>query len=286
MKLSITPISFTQSFRSGEMTTADLIDFVVSQNLTGIDLLDPDKYPWAWSSGTNLEECVKQMRDRGLQVAAYACGNNFAKLDSAEKDLQVQAVLRGIERAVQCGTSRVRVFGGALEATGGDAGVTSESGLPMVIEGLERCLPAAADAKVVLALENHGRLPGTSEEMLTVVNHFQSPWLRLTYDPANSQGNSMPEDENPVEACRRILSHIEHMHLKDVREPQVDLSRRREACIAGQGITPLREVVQMVEENGYQGFYTLEYEARLLGPEKEGVIASLDYLKSLATTAR
>lgn len=281
MKLSITPISFTQGFRSGKVTTRWFIDYVAGQQLDGIDLLDPDHYTWAWTGETNLGDCLARMRDHGLEVAAFACGNNFAKADPGERLKQVAMVHRGIERAAECGAKCLRVFGGYLAETGGDPGIDEETGLRLVIEGLEKCINQAESQGIVLALENHGRLPGTSAQMLRILQALDSPWLKLTFDPANCQGNSMPHDEDPLAAYENVAGQIAHVHFKDVREPLIDLGRRREACVAGTGMTPLKDVAARLHRDGYKGYCTLEFEAGRFVDETQGVTESLDFLKQI-----
>ena len=285
MKFSCTPISFHSSIRQGEMDLRGFFRFCAEQGLEGVDILDTEGYPWLWSESDSLEKCVRWANEDGLMIAAYACGNNFAKAEAEARAEQVALVIRAIERAARCGAPLLRIFGGHHAQAGGEASIETASGLEMIIHGVAQCLPHAERAKVILALENHGRLPGHSYEQAAVLDHFRSPWLKALYDPANYIGNNMGEDEDPLRAFDCLRREIIHTHLKDVGPPVRDLKRRREPYVAGQGITPLRQIIAAMVKSGYKGFCALEYEASQTTPEREGVPASLDFLKKCREAA-
>ncbi len=285
MKLSCTPISFHKSFLDGDMTLPRFIEYCAAQCLDGFDVLDTDQYPWLWSAPKDIEMIPQWIKKYGIAIAAYGCGNNFAKMDPDERAKQVESVRSAIRRARDCGASVIRIFGGKHQDTWGDAGVTTSRGMELIIEGLEACLPLAESCKIVLALENHGRLPGLSYESRAIIDHFASPWLKATYDPANYQANGMIEEEDPLRAYEALRDSIAYVHLKDVWPAKRNHDLRREPCVAGKGITPLRQVIAALTRDGYSGFCSLEYEAFEVLPEREGVAASLTYLKDAISSA-
>lgn len=267
------------------MTLPDFIRYCAEQGLEGIDLLDVDHYPWLWAGKEDLAKVPEWACREGVAIAVYAAGNNFAKSDEAAWRKEVEAVRQVILRARDCGAPVVRIFGGYHCEAGGDPEMSTSRGLERVVAGIAECLSLAESSRVVLALENHGRLPGHSHESRAVVDHFASPWLKVTYDPANYHGNSMDEDEDPLRAYERLRDHVAHVHLKDVWPAKLDLKRRREPCVAGEGMTPLRQVVAELAADRYQGFCSLEYEAGRIVPEREGVTQSLAYLREAIAIA-
>ena len=54
-----------------------------------------------------------------------------------------------------------------------------------MIDGLERCLPAAERCGVLLGLENHWGLGRTAEGVMHIVDAIDSPWLQVTMDTGN-----------------------------------------------------------------------------------------------------
>lgn len=279
MKLSCTPISFQHSLKSGEMDFRNFFTFCAKQKLEGADILDPEPYPWFWGEVKDVAEGMNIAAGEGVAIAAWACGNNFAKTNKSERQKQVDSVRRAIDRASEAGAPRIRIFGGYQEKAGGEAGVTTSTGLGLVLDALTAVLPYATEAKVVLAIENHGLLPGHSYESLALIRHFDSPWLKATFDPANCIGNTMDEPEDPLRACDILLDVIDHVHFKDMWPARLDKARRMEPCPAGLGLTPIRQVAAKLVLGGFREYCSLEYEASSVLPEAEGVTQSLDYLR-------
>jgi len=268
------------------MTLPGFIEYCAKQGLDGFDLLDPSGYAWLWTGVNGIEEATRLGRENGISVAAYGCGNNFAKVDPAERQKQVQYVKDAIGRARDSGAQTIRVFGGYHQGTGGEAGVTKAKGLELVRECLEACLPKAESCQVILALENHGGLPGHSFESRALVDYFETPWLKVTFDPANYLGNNMGEAEDPLRALAELKEDIAYVHLKDVWTVSDGRKPRTGPCVAGEGLTPLRQVIAGLVRSGYGGFCSLEYEAFEVVPELEGVSTSFAFIRDAVENAR
>jgi sugar phosphate isomerase/epimerase len=282
MKLSITPISLARAFREGPMDLDRFIDWAAELKLDAVDLLDSRCYAWLWRDFAAQSKALpSKIASAGLRLAAYGCGNNFAQPDDAALDEQVRIVHRAIDEAAQLGAPALRIFGGYHEQTGGKSGITYANGFAAVLRGIERCLPEAEKRGVVLALENHGRLPGHGYEIAAILDHFDSPWLRCMFDCANFQGNNMDEPEDPLHALSLLRGRIVHAHVKDFGPAVARKDRRIEAYVAGEGTVPLRQILGELERDGYEGYCSLEYEAGFKMPELEGVQRSFEYLKQV-----
>lgn len=283
MKLSCTPISFANSFKQNEMDLKGFIAFCAQHGCEAVDVLDPAHYTWMWRDpAAELRQLPKLLESAGLVLAAYGCGNNFAKNDAAERDAQVEMVQSAIRQAAELQAPVIRIFGGHLAQGHGDAGIESHNGMTLVREGIERCLPAAEKAGIVLALENHGALPGHAFELAALIKYFNSPCLQCTFDCANFLGNNMLEPEDPLRALDQLADHVAFVHVKDfMSNPEPDSGRRVKACVAGEGLVPLRQLTAALEMHGYEGFCSLEYEASATVPEREGTARSLAYLREL-----
>ncbi len=258
------------------MDLRGFLRFCAENGLEGVDLLDSVGYPWLWrDAASELAQVARWAEAEGVAIVAHACGNNFAKAEESAFRAEVATVENAIEEAARCGAPLLRVFGGYHLQTGGELGYAR--GMERVREGLEACLPLAQARGVVLALENHGRLPGHSYEIAALLAHFDTPWLKVTFDPANFLANNMDEPEDPLRAYERLHPQIAHVHVKDFGPAKLDLSRRVEPCLPGEGLTPLRQCLAALEEDGYTGFCSLEYEASRVCPELEGVPRALAY---------
>lgn len=282
MKIAVTPVSLSRTFRSGGMDQEKFIAFCAEQEIDGIDALDSNCYPWFWKDkDSDFKKLPGLLRRSGLELAAYATGNNFAKTAEDERKAHVEIVTQALEEASELKAPFLRIFGGYHREAGGEEQIETDIGLEMVISGIEKCLPSAEKLGVVMALENHGRLPAHSYELKGVVEHFASPFVKVMFDCANFMANSMDEPENPLDAYARLKEHVVHAHVKDMGPCISNNFRRLEGYVAGKGIVPLKQFVALLEEDGYRGFCSLEYEASAISPEEYGVPESLDYLKKI-----
>ncbi len=287
MKLSLTPISFARTIKAGEMDLDRLIDHCARLELDAIDLLDTRGYGWLWKDFPSQTRTLPgKLKSAGLKLAAYGCGNNFAQTEEDAFEKQVETVLNALQEAATVGAPALRIFGGYHQETGGLSGITYSRGFERIIQGLERCLPAAEKAGVVLALENHGRLPGHSHEILSLLQYFESPWLKSLFDCGNFMGNNMDEPENPLEAYQRLRGRIAHIHMKDFGPAVARRQVRVEAYPCGDGTVPLRQFSALLEEDGYEGYCSLEFEAGFKISEIEGVARSFAYLREIRQTLR
>jgi len=126
-----------------------------------------------------------------------------------------------------------------------------------IVSVLERALPAAERARIVLGLENeHSCQVGTGAELARVLTQLDSPWLRAVWDP----GNAFVLGEAANEGYHAIQPWVAHIHLKDgIREPDGAV---RWVPI-GEGEIGYAQHLAQIAQSGYQGFLSLETHARL-----------------------
>lgn len=286
MKISVTPVSFSKMFVSGKMDIDSFIDCCSGLGVDAVDILDTVCYPWFWRGRETLDLNLKRrLEDSGLKLAAYATGNNFALSSDAEFGCNVDKVKNALREAAELGAPLLRIFGGAHEGSGGEKGMSTHKGLVRVAEGIEQCLPEAEKCNVVLALENHGRLPGHSYEVEALIKRFNSPYLKCVFDCANFMGNNMDEPEDPLRAYERLRQYVIHVHVKD-NGPSIVNDRKAHGYVLGKGNVPLRQFVNLLEDDSYSGYCSLEYEASRMMPEEYGVAESIEYLKEIRDTQK
>lgn len=285
MKISCTPISFQKSFKAQTINLNDFFEFLMVNQCDGVDLLDSHSYPWFFKDFRSERVAVeKKLSDCGLRIACYACGNNFAWDDAAAHQQAVALVINAIHEAAEMKVSCLRIFGGHHESSGGESGMTYRHGLEIIIRGIEACIGEAERCGVVLALENHGRLPGLSDEILLLMRYFRSPCLRVTFDVANFQPGTTGECESPMQAYEKLKDYVVHCHVKDLGLQLRDGIIYRMPSVAGEGgLVPLRQLAYALERDHFHGYCSLEYEAHDV--EEQGVSKSLKYLREIKGAA-
>ena len=119
----------------------------------------------------------------------------------------------------------------------------------------ERILPAARDAKIVVAIEEvWNKFLLSPLEFARYVDEFESPWVRAYFDVGNVVLYAFPQDW-----IRTLGSRIVKVHLKDFT---FDRSNGRFAWKnLGEGDIDWPEVRKALDEVGYAGYVTTELQA-------------------------
>lgn len=207
--------------------------------------------------GTGAEAVKSAAGDAGLGISCFSLSTNFNVAPQEKLEEQVARAKANLDFAAALGVERVRIFGGG---TGGKPATEEE--LRRVGGAFERLIREAEGRKIVMCVENHGRLPGTSEEVLALIDRFGSPHLRACCDI----GNFMPSGEVPVEACRAVAAVTGYVHVKDFKRA-ADGSLK--AATIGEGDVDGRACLAALKDGGYDGYAALEFE----GPGEEKVEA-------------
>lgn len=271
MKTAVTMVSVSKMFGEGKIDLEGFIRLCGGMGVDGVDLLE---YYWK-DKEKEIPRVAGMLKEHDLELASFAIGNNFTLQDEQKLRGQVDYVKAGIDTARRLGADKLRVFGGNLIP-----GMTRDESLGAVIEGFERCVPYAEKAGVVLALENHGGMPGKSDELIRVIKHFNSPCLRVNIDLANFYGYMAEVPENPISAARKLMPFIVHAHVKDfARFP--DGGKMLYGCILGDGIVPVEDSVRQLHLGGYRGFLSLEFEGEKHYDEEYGIRMSIANLKDI-----
>ncbi|MBQ9087228.1 MAG: sugar phosphate isomerase/epimerase [Lentisphaeria bacterium] len=284
MKISCTPISAKGAFAKGEIKQEEYFELIAQAGADGTDIMDPNYYGWFWRDVEKEKRALKDAAaKRGLVIAAYATGNHFSIRDEEKFRHQVELVKTAIRDAAEMGTNVLRIFGGYHRDVATSSDMDYAEGLALVIKGIEQVLPEAQKYNVCLALENHGRLPGLSAEILYIMKQFDVPELGVCMDVANFYAHNMNETEDALHAYSVLKKYVKHVHYKDWKRAPLDAPKRVTPCVCGKGdgIVPLRQMAYLLEENNFAGFCSLEYEASSL----DGVSESIAYMKSLKESA-
>jgi 3-oxoisoapionate decarboxylase len=107
---------------------------------------------------------------------------------------------------------------------------------------LKREAPRAADAGLVLAVENHQDLG--SEELVAIVEEAGDN-VGIVLDT----GNPFAVGEDPVAFARRARHRIRHVHLKDYAAQFTDEGYRLVRCAIGDGCVPFGELAELLEKD-------------------------------------
>jgi len=224
--------------QQGRMSLVDFLDTAVELNLDGVELTS---YYFPSTERAYLNNLKRQALFRGLEISGTAVGNNFCLPEEAERQAQVDMCKEWIEHSVILGSPCMRVFAGPVPE-----GHTEEEARAWCIECLREVVAHGEQHGVVIALENHGGITYTAEQVLKLLDAIQSDWLRANLDLGNFGPD--PYDQFRMIAPYTVTTHAKVSWFERPRDP----SSRRDVDYA--------RVKEILEDVGYRGFISIEYE--------------------------
>lgn len=267
MKLSLAAYSFNRLFaRRGtpeqiaeaQMSLEKFIDYCAEQQLPAAELTG---YYFPKDITTAYLLNIRQQAHRlGISISGTAIGNDFCLPEGPARDQQLADCRNWIDYAAIMGAPAIRIFAGRVPK-----GDSEEAAIQRCIEGINQSLTYAAEKGVFLALENHGGITATPEQMLKIIDGVQSsPWFGVNFD----SGNFSTDD--PYRDLAKIAPYAVNAQIKvAMKSPE---GKKYPA--------DLPRVIGILKDAGYRGFVTLEFEEANPFEEIPGYLAKLRELIS------
>lgn len=280
MKLGLSMWSYVAAVRRGRMDIPGFIREAKRLNVDGVELLD-----FFWKDReAELPAVEAALRETGLPVGVYSVGNNFVNADEAARQAQVQVIRDGVDNAVHFGAKVVRVFAGDVTH-----GITLEDALGWIITGLKEAAAYAYGKNVTLALENHGKMAGRSDQVELILKAVASPALKANPDT----GNFLLVHQASHEAVADLAARAAMVHFKDFRVAPDDYAGFAYTALdglkfagtaIGEGEVDLPDCITSLRQAGFDGWLNIEYEAE--EDPLTGVARSVENSRSLLATGR
>jgi sugar phosphate isomerase/epimerase len=184
----------------------------------------------------------RQAHLRGVTISGTSVGNTFTNPAGPERDKQVAYVKEWIDKAVLMGAPHIRVFAGSVPKGG-----TLEQAKKDCIEQLEECGEYAGKRGVFLGIENHHGIVAEANDLVDIVKAVKSPWVGINLDSGNFQ------TDDPYADLAKIAPYAVNVQIKTEIKPR-GAKEKSPADLA--------RIVDILKAANYQGFVTLEYEAK------------------------
>ncbi|HOZ48064.1 MAG TPA: sugar phosphate isomerase/epimerase family protein [Candidatus Hydrogenedentes bacterium] len=239
MKLSLAAYSFRKYLprdkKAGTMSLHNLLDLAASWRL---DALEPTAYYFDSEETDYLHSLKAKAFKLGLDISGTAVGNNFCLPPGETRDGQVDYVKRWVDHAVEFGAPCIRVFAGH-----GEANMNRDEVFGWVTDCMKQACDYAGSRGVFLAIENHGYLTETAENVLRIVDAINHEWFGVNLDTGNFA-------ENPYEGMAVLAPKAITVQVKvEVRTP------------TGKTEADFDRITQILRDANYRGYVALEYEA-------------------------
>ncbi len=244
LKVSLAGYSFRDFLdkpgKPGKMTLFDLTELCAR---LGTDAVEPTFYYFLKTDDEYVYSLKRKIFLAGLDISCTPTNNNFCK-PAPDVDEDVARINKWVDIAVKLGSPAIRIFAGAPVK-----GVSREQAFTNVVSAMKRACAYAGGHGIFLAIENHGYMTETADDVLRILDAVKSDWLGLNLDTGN-----FPDDAYggiAKLAPRAVTCQVKVMlHDKGKAQP-ADFGR-----IAG-----------ILRDARYRGYLALEYEGR--DPHKE-----------------
>ena len=248
MKLSLAAYSFNRylpnSWRGtpkpgATMTLDDFIVYCGEQDLEGTELTGyyfPENV-----THHDLYHTKLLAKKHGLEISGTAIGNDFCVPEGEKLEFELNRAKQWIDHAAVMGAPVIRVFAGKVPK-----GDREEAAIERCADTMNKALAYAATRRVKLALENHGGITSTPEQMMSIIDQIKpSPWFGINFDSGNFQ------TDDPYRDLEKIAPLAINAQIKVAIKPA---GKKQPA--------DLKRIVGILKKANYKGFVVLEFEEK------------------------
>jgi sugar phosphate isomerase/epimerase len=242
IRLSLAAYSFRQLLDlkkkpKQEMTLHDFIDFAAGQPLDAVELT---AYYFPETSSDYLAALKGHCTRLGLDVSGTAVGNDFCVADPEKLKAQIAMVKQWVEHTSRLGGKTIRIFAGNIPK-----GDTEEASRERCVASIQEACDYAAKYGIYLAIENHGGITATADQLLAIVKAVKHDYFGVNLDTGNFH------TEDPYADLEKIAPYAVTTQIKTEVQPK---GKPKEEA-------DLKRLLDILRKTGYRGYVALEYEA-------------------------
>lgn len=234
MRLGCCAYSYRELLASEKMSLEQFLDACVEMDLDGVELTS---YYFPQTDLSYLQYLKRECAVRGLHISGGAVGTNFCQPDEGSRAADVARTKEWIDNYVVLGAPFIRVFAGHTPE-----GTSEDQAFRWCVECLKDVTDYGAHRGVMVALENHGGITSTAEQVDRIVNACKHEWFGINFDLGNYCN---PATEFPRTAPHAVTTHVKRTHRDgDGNRKPVDYEF----------------ALRVLHDVGYRGYLNIEYE--------------------------
>lgn len=217
-----------------------------------------------FSTPLRIRESRNMMEDKGLTCIGLGASTALHYSLSAERTKNIDEGKRFIDLAQELNCPNVRVFPNDIPK-----GKQKSEIMDLISTGLLELADYAKGTNVKVLLESHGAFV-SSEDLLKIMKRAEHPHVGLIWDIVNMW---VKTKESPAKAYEALKDYIVHTHIKDMNFVDDKIVYK----LLGRGESPVFEAINTLDQAGYKGFYSFEWEKLWQPKLEEPEIAIADY---------
>jgi len=241
LRLSLAAYSFRQALdlrrKPPSMTYDGFIDLAASMPFDAVEFTE---YYFGQTTPAYLGRLKGRCTRLGLDVSGTAIRNDFCVTNATRLKEQIDHVKRWIEHTSRLGGKTVRIFAGAVAKDDKE-----DRARRQCIDAIQEACEHAGQFGIYLALENHGGITASADQMLTIVRAVKSDWFGVNLDTGNFHS------KDPYADLERLAPYAVVVQIKT--EIQRTGKKPEEA--------DLKRKIQILRGANFRGYVVLEYEA-------------------------
>lgn len=262
MKIGVSTYSLCRPIQNGEITVLGAIEKIAEMGGEHVEIV-----PIGYTLTDNpelVDQIVAKAKEVGIDISNYAIYANFGVDTDEEYANEIERVKREVDIAARLGVKLMRhdVAGRS------DTSIKQfNSEVDTLADACRQVADYAAQYGITTSVENHGYYIQASDRVQALVHAVARSNYRTTLDV----GNFMCADEDPIAAVKNNIPYTSIVHIKDFylrpasQNPgegwfKTTSGNYLRAAIAGHGDINLREIIRIIKESGFDGYFSIEFE--------------------------
>lgn len=226
-----------------------MVDGAVADGYDGVELrlYNGDVIP-ASMSADERKAVRSAFESRGIAICCVSASTRFSAADAAERRKQEDELCRYVTLADDLQSPLVRTFGGLMPE-----GVDEDAVFSYAAESLQRVADRTDGSRVRVVLETHDAF-SSGRAVSSVLRQVPSARIGALWDTHHPYRTG----ESAEQTYQLLKDRLYHTHVKDARR-QGD---GWQLVLLGQGEVPVRDVLQTLQQHGYDGWVCVEWEKK------------------------
>lgn len=208
----------------------------------------------------NRADTLSKAKKAGVKLLCICTGCFFHTKERAEAG--VKEGINAVKIAADMGIPFIRVFGDTVPEE------REAETLDMISEGIKAVCKSAEGTDVKVLLEVHGNV-NTAERVLYIAERVDSDRFGIIWDIMHSDRAYGDEIKPFYDAVKHLVCH---MHIKDLARETGAL------CGMGDGDIPAVKIINMLNADGYDGYFEFEWEKQWHPELAEPEVAFKNYV--------